>query len=61
MATDIATLSQLLEASLDPRRNKEGKSLSYLLVYTSTATPQTWSQNSIPTKTCGIPVQLQDR
>ena len=27
MATDIATLSQLLQASLDPRQNKQGKSL----------------------------------
>jgi hypothetical protein len=27
MATDIATLSQLLQASLDPRQNKQGKRL----------------------------------
>jgi hypothetical protein len=30
---DITALSQLLDASLDPRRNKEGKSLLFTHTY----------------------------
>lgn len=35
MATDMATLSQLLQASLDPRQNKQGE---YRLLFISTPT-----------------------
>lgn len=35
MATDMATLSQLLQASLDPRQNKQGK---YRLLFISILT-----------------------